>query len=60
MRPAKQYEYKDYTGSFRLSKADAEKALAFAKSKDWSVSKLIRRSIAAMIDAEQKQENTAA
>jgi hypothetical protein len=26
MRPAKQYEYKDYTGSFRLSKADAEKA----------------------------------
>jgi hypothetical protein len=37
-----------------------KRPLAFAKSKDWSVSKLIRRSIAAMIDAEQKQENTAA
>jgi hypothetical protein len=55
MRQAKEFEYKDYTGSFRLSKADAERALAFAKSKDWSVSKLIRRSIAAMIDAEQQR-----
>jgi hypothetical protein len=59
MRRAREYEYKDYTGSFRLSKADAERALAFAKSKDWTISTLIRRSIAAMIAAE-KQENTAA
>ncbi len=60
MRRAKEFEYKDYTGSFRLSKADAERALAFAKSKDWSVSKLIRHSIAAMIDAEQQKQSPAA
>jgi hypothetical protein len=60
MRQAKEFEYKDYTGSFRLSKADAERALAFAKSKDWSVSKLIRRSIAAMIETEQQKQTPAA
>jgi hypothetical protein len=47
-------DYKDYTGSFRISKKDAEVALEFARLKDWSVSKLIRQSLQSYIAAEKQ------
>jgi hypothetical protein len=46
-----------YLGSFRLSQLEYEEAVALAKSRDWSFSKLIRRSIQATIAAAKQAEN---
>jgi hypothetical protein len=46
-----------YLGSFRLSQPEYEAAVALAKSRDWSLSKLIRRSLQATIAAATQAEN---
>ena len=46
----------DYLGSFRLSQPEYEAAVALAKSREWSLSKLIRRSLQATIAAAKQGE----
>ncbi len=45
-----------YLGSFRLSQPEYEAAVALAKSREWSLSKLIRRSLQATIAAAKQGE----